>query len=208
MTPETKSGVVGTQHCEPSSTPATCATSKQALDTKEHPVFHIIEEPGGIKHLTEIEVPTEEYNNARAADMAARHPNCSAGLLEHLSALEPFLDTSILAGFSYGVGKAFIAVTEGSLLGHKVNREGSHHEEEKTEAIMKFPPLLNESMIRQFVGSTNWVRRYLLPCYATAVKILGEYMKPGANIPAHGLGAGDTVGCRAVKVIKHPERPV
>ena len=170
--PATGSSVAGAQHREPSLAPATCAASKLALDIKENPVFHIIEEPGGIKRLTEIEVPTEEYNTARAADMAARHPKCSAGLLEHLNALEPFLDTSVLAGFSYGVGKAFIAVIEGSLLGHKVNREGSHHEKERTEAIAKFPPLLNESMIRQFVGSTNWVRRYLLPCYATAVKIL------------------------------------
>ena len=56
--------------------------------------------------------------------------------------------------------------------------------------------------MRQFVGSTNWVRRYLYPCYAAAVKILGEYLKPKAEFPPHGLGAGDTRGCRAVKCIK------
>ena len=169
---------------------------------KEHPVFHIAEEPGGIRYLTECEVPTEEYNNARAADMAARHPNTSPGLLEHLDALEPFLDTSILAGFSFGVNKASVVVTEGSLLGHHVGREGSSHESSKTDAIWKFAPLNNATEVRQFVGSTKWVRRYLLPCYATAVKILGDYMKPGAWFPDHGLGAGDTNGCRAVKVIE------
>ena len=67
---------------------------------------------------------------------------------------------------------------------------------------MKFAPLHDVSQVRQFVGSTNWVRRYLLPCYATAVKILGEYMKPGAVFPPCGLGAGDTTGCKAVKVMK------
>ena len=123
-------------------------------------------------------------------------------VLEHLEALEPFLDTSILAGFSYGINKASVAVQEGSLLGHHVGRNGSSHEPDKTEAIRKFAPLKDVTQIRQFVGSTNWVRRYLLPCYATAVKILGEYMKPGADIPSHGLGAGNTEGCKAVKVIK------
>ena len=78
---------------------------------KLHPVFHIVEEPGGIRHLTECEVPTETYNKARAADMKARHPNTSPGVLEHLEALEPFLDTSIVAGFSYGINKASVALS-------------------------------------------------------------------------------------------------
>ena len=58
--------------------------------------------------------------------------------------------------------------------------------------------------MRQFVGSTNWVRRYLFSCYATAVKMLGEYMKPGAVFPSEGLGAADlpTPGCKAVRRIK------
>ena len=174
------------------------------MDVKLHPVYHIIEEPGGIKHLTECEVPTEEYNSARLADLTSRHPNCSPGVLEHLEALEPFLDTSILAGFSFGINKAFMIVKEGSLLGHKVSREGSEHQSEKTDAIRLFAPLHDATQVRQFVGSTNWVRRYLLPCYATAVKILGEYMKPGMSdkYPECGLGAGDTEGCKAVKVIK------
>ena len=126
----------------------------------------------------------------------------SPGVLEHLEALEPFLDTSILAGFSYGISKAFLMVTEGSLLGHKVSREGSAHEKERTVAIQEFAPLKDVTQVRQFVGSTNWVRRYLLPCYATAVKILGEYMKPSAEFPKEGLGASNTQGCKAVKVIK------
>ena len=56
------------------------------LDVTLHPVFHIIEEPGAIRYLTECEVPTEEYNAARAADLAVRHPHCSPGVLEHLEA--------------------------------------------------------------------------------------------------------------------------
>ena len=168
-------------------------------------VFHIIEEPGGIRHLTECEVPTEEFNDARIDDLAKRHPKMSPAVKEHLGALEPFLDISIMAGFSYGSKKAFMIVTEGSLLGHKVGRFGSRHEPEKTQAIDDFHPLRDVSEVRQFVGSTNWVRRYLLPCYAAAVKILGEYMKPGAEFPPKGLGhpeSKNTRGCKAVKCIK------
>ena len=84
----------------------------------EQPVFHIVEEAGGIRHLTECEVPAKVYNDARIADLAARYPDLSPGVLEHLSTLEPFLDTAILAGFSYGV------VMKGSLLGHTVSRDG------------------------------------------------------------------------------------
>jgi len=126
--------------------------------------------------MTECEVPTEEYNTARAQDLAMKYPNLSPGVLEHLEALEPFLDTSIVSGFSYGVNKADLVAQKGSLLGHKVSREGSSHEEERTQAINDFAPLKDVTQVRQFVGSTNWVRRYLLPSYATAVKILGEYM--------------------------------
>ena len=171
-------------------------------DVKYHPVFHIVEEPGGIRHLTECEVPTEYYNEARLKDLASRHPKCQSSVLEHLGNLEPFLDVSTCAGFSYGVSKAFLVVMEGSLLGHSVGREGSRHDDEKTEAIEKFAPLKDVSQVRQFIGSTNWVRRYLCPAYAAAAKVLGEYMKPKAEFPLCGLGAGDTKGCKAVKCIK------
>ena len=52
--------------------------------------------------------------------------------------------------------------------------------------------------------STNWVRWYAPAYYAVAVKILGEYMKAGAQFPEAGLGApgGPTPGDKAVKAIK------
>ena len=34
------------------------------------------------------------------------------------------------------------------------------------------------------------------------MKICGEFMNPGAELPAGGLGSGDTRGCKAVKAIK------
>ena len=78
--------------------PTATASPGPSSPVRYTPVFHIVEEPGGIRRLTECEVPTEEFNAARTADMAARYPNLSPGLLEHLDALEPFLNTSIIAG--------------------------------------------------------------------------------------------------------------
>ena len=68
----------------------------EVVGNSPHPVYHIIEQPGGIRHLSEWEVPTEEYKSARTADLALRHPGLSPGVLEHLETLEPFLDLFIL----------------------------------------------------------------------------------------------------------------
>eukprot|EP00975_Prorocentrum_lima_P051336 10752494-Prorocentrum_lima.AAC.1 len=38
--------------------------------------------------------------------------------------------------------------------------------------------------------------------YGHAIKVLGEYMKPGAVFPPEGLGVGNTPGDLAVKAIK------
>ena len=32
---------------------------KEAVDTVRNPVFHIVEEPGGIDRMTEVEIPPE-----------------------------------------------------------------------------------------------------------------------------------------------------
>ena len=122
-----------------------------------------MEEPGSIKYLTECDVPAEEYNEARMQNLVKRHPKLSPRVPDHYAALESFLDVSIMAGFSYGANKAQIFATEASLLGHHVNREGSSHEEEKTQTIVDFTALKDVTQVRQFTGCTNWVRRYLQP---------------------------------------------
>ena len=182
-----------------------CAISGNGsmTDTIEHPVFHIVEEPGAIDHMADCEVPTEEYYDALKRDMASRHPKASKFMLEHLSCLEVFLDTSIVAGFSFGIAKAQIAVTEGNLLGHRVKRSGISHGPEKTQAIRDFAPLKEPSHVRQFLGSTNWIRLFMPAPYAAAVKILGEWSKPGADFGS-GIGhkGGTTRGDKVVLAIK------
>ena len=177
--------------------------SGSMTDIVEHPVFHIVEEPGAIDHMADCEVPTEEYYDALKEDMSRRHPKASKFMLEHLSCLETFLDTSIIAGFSFGIVKAQIAVTEGNLLGHRVKRSGISHDPEKTQAIRDFAVLKEPSHVRQFLGSTNWIRLFMPAPYAAAVKILGEWNKPGGEFGS-GIGHpnGTTKGDKVVRVIK------
>ena len=82
--------------------------------------------------------------------------------------------------FSNGINKAFVVVTEGSLLGHKVGRLGASVEPERTAAIVDFAPLKDITHLRQFLGCTNWIRHYLPVVYPVTVKLLADYMNPGA----------------------------
>ena len=181
-----------------------CLAAVECKGPIEHEVYHIVEDPGGISHLVDCEVPTEGYYLKLAEDMSKRHPNASRFVLEHLAELEPFLDVSILSGFSYGINKAFVMMSDGSLLGHRVNRNGATVEPERTAAIAGFAPLKDVTQLRQFLGCTNWVRHYLAVTYPAVVKTLGEYMKPGAKFPETGLGAegGTSDGDQAVRAIK------
>ena len=69
-------------------------------------------------------------------------------VLEHLEALEAFLDTSILAGFSFGADKAEVVVTTGTLLGYIVSRTGARPDGERTQAIRDFAPLTDATQVR------------------------------------------------------------
>ena len=61
-------------------------------------VGHIVEDPGGIAHLIDVEVPTEYYYEAYGKDLSERHPKASPDVHEHMRSLAVFLDTSILSG--------------------------------------------------------------------------------------------------------------
>ena len=103
-------------------------------DTVAAPVHHIVEEPGAIERLTEIETPTEYYYQKLRSDLGERYPNASRHALDHLLSLEAFLDVSILSGFSFGCDKAQLLASEGSLLGRKVGRNGISGDGERAQA--------------------------------------------------------------------------
>ena len=100
--------------------------------------------------------------------------------------------------------KASVAVTEGKVLGRVVGRNESRCEPERVQAIMEFAPLADPSQIRQFLGSTNWIRWFLPAWYPSAAKILADYLKPGKAKPKEGFGSekGTTEGDKAVKAIE------
>ena len=154
--------------------------------------------------MADCQVPTDEHYKAAEQDWKKRHPKAHLWVLEHVIALMVFLDISIIVGFSYGVAKAVIAVTKGKLLGHVVARRGGEPDEERVEAIKNFAPLKEPSHVRQFLGSVNWLRTYLAPCYAAAVKCLVEFATGKMLFPTLGLGAPseNSSGSKAVKVIK------
>ena len=91
------------------------------LDAIYNPVYHIVEEPGGIDWLHEVDTPSEEYYSLLREDMGKRHPSADPHVLDHLLSTEAFLDKSIVSGFSYGVDKAQILVIKGKLLGNWVS---------------------------------------------------------------------------------------
>ena len=58
----------------PSSVAAGDATSKGPI---VHRSCHIVEDPGGIAHVIDVDVPTEYYYEAYAKDLLARHPKAN-----------------------------------------------------------------------------------------------------------------------------------
>ena len=62
------------------------------------------------------------------------------------------------------------------MLGRVVSRHGATCEPERVNAIVDFAPLREPSHVKQFAGSTNWIRWFLPAFYAAALKILGGWM--------------------------------
>lgn len=156
--------------------------------------YHIVEDVGAIDRMTETEVPSEEYYRALRADMGKRHPSADPHVLDHLLSLEALLDVSIVSGFPFGIDKAILLATEGPLLGDVVGRDGRKPNGERAQAVVDFAPLKNKQQVQQFLGCTNWLRWYLVQEYAQAAKYLGKYLKPDAEFPDAGLGAGSGEG--------------
>ncbi len=44
------------------------------IDHPPHPSYHILETPGGIDRMHEVEIPTEEYYSALRKSMGEKHP--------------------------------------------------------------------------------------------------------------------------------------
>ena len=156
-------------------------------------IYHIVETPGALDLLAE-EGPTDEYYNRLRRYMGKKFPGASGHLLDHLEALESFLDRSIAVGMTFGIGLCG--------RGRNISRKGAKCSAEKTRAILKFPALKEKLHIQQFLGCTNFLRSYLPPEYAHCAKLLGECVKGAKPFPDDGLGPGTSEGDLAVRAIK------
>ena len=185
--------------CKGCSTSGLGISRVEGQNTRTNPIYHIVE---SVDMEMAEETPTDFYYDALRKDMGQRYPKADPHLLDHLVSLEGFLDKSIIFGFSFGISKAEICVTEGKLLGHNIGRYGSSPDKERCQAVVDFPPLKEKLHIQQFLGCSNWLRPYLPAEYGLAVKILGAYQKAGSEFPPDGLGSSDSEGCKAVKCIK------
>ncbi len=93
-------------------------------------------------------------------------------------------------------------MSAGQLLRRIVCRDGTSPDEERSQAARDSAPLRTKQQVQQFDGSTNWLRQHMSAECARALEVLGEFLKPGAEFPAAGLGVGDGTGNKSVKAIK------
>ena len=87
-------------------------------------------------------------------------------------------------------------------MAEKVPREGIEADDERAQAIRDFPPLKTKQQLQQFAGCTNWLRQHMPEQYSQALKVLAEFLKPGAVFPEKGIGPGETPADYAFEAVK------
>ena len=75
--------------------------------------------------------------------------------------------------------KSVFAVTEGKLLGHIVSKTGISIDPERIKAIEQIPLPHNKKGMQSFMGTINFVRRFVLD-FAQTVKPLQQMVKKNA----------------------------
>ena len=145
-------------------------------DHPPHSSDHILETPGGIDRMHEVEIPTEEYYQALRKSMGERHPKAGSHLVDHLLEVEAMFDVCIVSGFSMGIPKAILAAISGPMLGDSVGKHGRTPNGERVQGLWEFAPLKNLKQMQQFLGCCNWLRNYMVPLYSQLINILGPYL--------------------------------
>ena len=181
---------------------ADCGQNHVKGDHPPHSSYHLLETPGGIDRMHEVEIPTEEYYQALRKSMGERHPKACNYLLDHLLELEAMFDVCIVSWFSMGIPKAILAATSGPMLGDNVGRHGRTPNGERVQGVWEFAPLKKLKQMQQFLGCCNWLRNYMAPLYSQLIKILRPYLKEETVYPPEGLGPGITAADKAIRGLK------
>ena len=90
---------------------------------------------------------------------------------EHTFHLKQIFERCRKYGISLNPKKCVFAVTEGKLLGHIVSKRGISIEPERIKAIEQIPMPHNKKGMQSFMGTINFVRRFV-PDFAQTVKPL------------------------------------
>ena len=81
--------------------------------------------------------------------------------LEHMIQLRLCLDRCREARLSLNPEKCVFLVTSANLLGHIVSQEGISMDQEKVQAILNAPALLNTKALSRFLGQIKWHSRII-----------------------------------------------
>ena len=100
------------------------------------------------------------------------------------------MDVCIVTGFSLSVCKAELCQIAVTFLGEVVGRLGMTAAEDKVSAIAQSwheDEFTGPRILRQFLGTTNWVRHHAGAEYSIPVKTLTKYLSKGFAWPKSGL---------------------
>lgn len=80
---------------------------------------------------------------------------------EALSSLGKFLDKCIEMNLSLSPKKCEFLMTEGTVLGHAISRQGLQVDANKVSIIQRVPPPQNVRDVQSFLGLAGYYRRFI-----------------------------------------------
>ena len=99
---------------------------------------------------------------------------------EHAFHLRQIFERCHKYGISLNPKKCVFVVMEGKLLGHIVSKKGISIDPERIKAIEQIPLPHNKKGMQSFMGTINFVRRFM-PDFAQTVKPLQQMVKQNAQ---------------------------
>jgi hypothetical protein len=104
----------------------------------------------------------------------------SRNLGEHMQHLDTILGRLTRAGFNINASKYKFCQKKISFLGHEISQTGVSADPQRTAAILNYPVPRNQKELRQFLGTCNFHRRFIVN-YSQYVAPLLSLMKKGTK---------------------------
>jgi hypothetical protein len=116
----------------------------------------------------------------------------------HKQHLEAVLNRLKQEGLFVKRSKCNLFQTRVKFLGHVLTGEGVQPQHNKTEAVQNWPPLKNQSQVRQFLGLTGYYRSFI-PDYAEIAKPLFDLTKKDIDKDWESMSPEATAAFEALK---------